>query len=235
MTLITLSSTESEFETNYVNPIIINDYSKCALLGATLWYSWYNVSQQFDNNKLAYFNPDSQEWVTLELRDGLYDAETLNYYLLEYFGVNIEEQCPFVFDVNTASNRFMVKIGMDGYKVKFIDDLSKLLGFDKDVELSERINTGKYRGDITRGVDGLLIYCSLVDGSYQNERKSDVIYSFCPDVEPGSVINIEPMNVKYLPLTVSNYIFGIRIKVTDQDNRLIDFNGEKMVIVLDIQ
>src|SRR5687768_350484 len=102
MSEITLTSTKSEFEVNYVNSIIIKNDSKCALTKTSIWYSWHNISKQFDNNKLAYFNPDTQEWVTLELRDGMYDATTLNSCLIEYFAVETAKQCPFAFDVNSG-------------------------------------------------------------------------------------------------------------------------------------
>jgi hypothetical protein len=88
---------------------------------------------------------------------------------------------------------------------------------------------------ITKDIDQILIHCSLVSSSYQNNLKSDVIYAFTPNISPRSLINIEPTHPKYLPINRTDYIFNIRISVTNQLNQLINFNGECLNFVLDIQ
>jgi hypothetical protein len=48
------------------------------------------------------------EWKILKLPNGLYDENELSNYIQEYFGTF--ETPPFYFDVNYATNRFMLII-----------------------------------------------------------------------------------------------------------------------------
>jgi hypothetical protein len=163
----------------------------------------------------------------------LYDENELNNYIQEYFGTF--ETPPFYFDVNYATNRFMLIIRDIDYEIDFSHGkIYELLGFDKKIYKSG-INYATKIGNITKDIDQILIHCSLVSSSYQNNLKSDVIYAFTPNISPRSLINIEPTHPKYLPINRTDYIFNIRISVTNQLNQLINFNGEYLNFVLDIQ
>ena len=229
MVLITIDSKENEFEVDYANnPIKLLQDNSIALTGATLWYSWYNISDKFENNKLKYFN--GTNWNILLIPDGNYDDEELNNYLIDFFQPDNDDNCPIVFDVNNATNRFILILNGKDYKVDMAEGLlCDLLGFDKTV-YEERINHAPKIGNITRDVDRILIHCSIVDQSYKNNKMSDVIYSFAPNVSPGSMINIEPFHPKYLPINRKDYIYIIKIRITDQLNRLVDFNGENITL-----
>jgi hypothetical protein len=176
---------------------------------------------------------NESEWKILKLPNGLYDENELNNYIQEYFGTF--ETPPFYFDVNYATNRFMLIIRDKDYEIDFSHGkIYELLGFDKKIYKSG-INYATKIGNITKDIDQILIHCSLVSSSYQNNLKSDVIYAFTPNISPRSLINIEPTHPKYLPINRTDYIFNIRISVTNQLNQLINFNGEYLNFVLDIQ
>jgi hypothetical protein len=176
---------------------------------------------------------NESEWKILKLPNGLYDENELNNYIQEYFGTF--ETPPFYFDVNYATNRFMLIIRDKDYEIDFSHGkIHELLGFDKKI-YKEGINYATKIGNITKDIDQILIHCSLVSSSYQNNLKSDVIYAFTPNISPRSLINIEPTHPKYLPINRTDYIFNIRISVTNQLNQLINFNGECLNFVLDIQ
>jgi hypothetical protein len=53
--------------------------------------------------------------------------------------------------------------------------IHELLGFDKKI-YKEGINYATKIDNITKDIDQILIHCSLVSSSYQNNLKSDVIY-----------------------------------------------------------
>lgn len=232
MISILIETKENDFEINYANPIKLNGEHKIALAGATLWYSWHNISSKFENNKLKYFN--GKDWNTLTFPDGIYDADELNNYLEDVFQCN-GENCSILFDVNNATNRFILVLNDSKYAVDFNEGkLHELLGFEKK-EYKDKINHALLPGNITRDVDRVLIHCSIISHSYQNNRMSDVIYSFTPKVSPGELINLEPFQLKYLPLNCTGYIYSIRIRITDQLDRLIDFNGENLTFELFIK
>src|SRR5438309_2087383 len=95
----------------------------------------------------------------------------------------------------------------------------KLFAFKPEIIDKEQTES-KYKADITRGVDPILIDCSIVGGSNENSFESDVIYSFVPNVSPGSILDIQPFHPIYLPLK-ENIIRKIRMRITDQNDRPI--------------
>ncbi len=82
-------------------------------------------------------------------------------------------------------------------------------------------------------MDRVLIHCSIVGGTYENTFESDVIYSFVPNVAPGSILDIQPFHPIYLPLEEIT-IRKIRMRVTDQNDRYIDLNGQNLDYLLNI-
>jgi hypothetical protein len=258
MSLIHIRSKENDFEISYSeNPINLSGLKgEIALKTASLWYSWDNITEEYKNNEIKFRRSpherseyksgknneikkdrdddrNESEWKILKLPNGLYDENELNNYIQEYFGTF--ETPPFYFDVNYATNRFMLIIRDKDYEIDFSHGkIHELLGFDKKI-YKEGINYATKIGNITKDIDQILIHCSLVSSSYQNNLKSDVIYAFTPNISPRSLINIEPTHPKYLPINRTDYIFNIRISVTNQLNQLINFNGECLNFVLDIQ
>ncbi len=228
MVLITVDSKESDFEVYFKDPIPITPTHEIGLTSATFWYSWYNISDDFDNNTLKLLHEGN--WEKYTIPDGNYDSENLNYWMEDVFG-----SPPIVFDTNAATNRFIIGCSEPGVEIDLSEGrLHQLLGFEPRI-YKDMINIGTRVGNITRDVDRVLIHCNLVGGSYQNNMASDIVYSFAPTVSPGSQIQCEPYQPKYLPIRASDYIYSLRIHITDQQNRPIDFRGETMTLVFDLK
>jgi hypothetical protein len=194
MSLIHIRSKKNDFEISYSeNPINLSGLKgEIALKTASLWYSWDNITEEYKNNEIKYKSgkkaPQAElknneikkeddrnesEWKILKLPNGLYDENELNNYIQEYFGTF--ETPPFYFDVNYATNRFMLIIRDKYYEIDFSHGkIHELLGFDKKI-YKEGINYATKIGNITKDIDQILIHCSLVSSSYQNNLKSDVI------------------------------------------------------------
>ena len=50
----------------------------------TLTYSWHNISDQYQNNKIKYSNDGGNSWETVKFIDGMYTYLDLNDYLHQY-------------------------------------------------------------------------------------------------------------------------------------------------------
>jgi hypothetical protein len=111
--------------------------------------------------------------------------------------------------------------------------LYKIFGFESEI-INQSKAESKFKADIIRGVDRVLTDCSIVRGTYENTFKSDVIYSFVSNVPPGSVLDIQPFHPIYLPLKEKT-IRKIRMRVTDQNDRPIDLNGQNLDYLLNIR
>ncbi|EFA07043.1 hypothetical protein TcasGA2_TC010017 [Tribolium castaneum] len=70
-----------------------------------------------DRQGVSRVDRNESEWKILKLPNGLYDENELNNYIQEYFGTF--ETPPFNFDVNYATNRFMLIIRDKDYEIDF--------------------------------------------------------------------------------------------------------------------
>ena len=109
------------------------------------------------------------------------------------------------------------------------NSLSTVLGFEsktydhrKEPWISEKIVN-------ILSVNSILIHCDMISGSMVDGVKSPVIYNYSPNVMPGSKIVGDPVKPIYLPVS-KDVINELNIWVTDQENRLLDLQGEKIVL-----
>lgn len=236
MGLIIIEGNKSEIEQSYTsNPIRLDrnyDY-EIALTQCTLWYSWHNISDKFKNNTFEFRKNKDEPWLNVVIPNGMYNEECFNYFLSHYFNAS-RENCPITVSSNPATMRFVILL-KDNYEFKFNSDLSIILGFENDVKLSDKINEGTKVPNITRNVDKIQVHCSLVDSSIVNGARSDVIWTFAPNTEPGCLIVEIPKERQYLLINRKEFINSLKMTITDQLGRLIDFNGENVGYVLDLK
>ncbi len=235
MVLLNLSSTGNlkphDFEVNYIVPLELSPASEVALIGCNMWYSWHNISTKHNTNKLRIF--DGSKWQTIIFPEGNYDFEDIQDYINDHFET---QDSPISILANTVTLRTVILLN-PGYKVDLTEnssgELYKMFGFAPQI-IDQHKSESKYKADITRGVDRVLIHCSIVGGTYGNSYESDVIYSFVPNVSPGSILDIQPFHPIYLPLKDIT-IRKIRMIITDQNNRPIDLNGQHIDYLLNIK
>ena len=68
-------------------------------------------------------------------------------------------------------------------------------------------------------VDLVLVYCNLVNNSYQQASK--VLFTFVPNKKYGQLITVSPNSLIMLK-TINTELSFIEIWFTDQDNRLLE-------------
>lgn len=71
-------------------------------------------------------------------------------------------------------------------------------------------------------------------GSYKNGKLHHIIYQFFPNVPPGYKIVEAPSNIVYLPINVKT-ISNVTVKIQDQDDKLLNFQGETITIRLHLK
>lgn len=80
----------------------------------------------------------------------------------------------------------------------------------------------------------LNIHCNLTGNSYINGVPSHLLYSIPLSRAPGYQIIEAPKDVVFLPIT-DPLIDTVEVRITDQDNNLVDFKGDRVVIVLELR
>jgi hypothetical protein len=224
--LFNITGTSHMVETYFPSPLQITEGRIC-LRSASIWYSWHNLK----NETLKYKKDDN--WIIFKFYDGMYDYTDLIDTFNSVFNGNI------ILSVNKVMSKFMLKLSFD-YEIDFSEGtLWEILGFDKGSIIKPGKTIAPNQPNITRGVDKVLIHCNLVDGSYisignsTSAMKSDILYSFSPMADVGSLIFIHPNPPIYFN-TSDNRINKIRITLTDQNNKPIDINKETVNYELEL-
>lgn len=113
------------------------------------------------------------------------------------------------------------------------NSLGNLLGFREQILMRNQLHVSDKVVDILR-VNALRIECDIVTGSYINNTPSHCLHTFYPTVSKGYKLIEIPAHVIYLPVTVSS-ISELSIKIVDQDNRLVNFRGERITVTVHIK
>ena len=112
------------------------------------------------------------------------------------------------------------------------NSIANLLGFKKRMYPAGE-NIGEEIVNILQ-INSILVHMDIVKNSFIKGVSEPVIYAFFPNVQPGVKIVETPKNLVYLPIT-NNYITSIRVWLTDQDNKLLNTQGETLTVRLHLR
>ena len=142
------------------------------------------------------------------------------------------------YNIIVAPNYSTLKVDItakNNYQLKFNSSMNELLGFDNSQRTVSTTTSGNNVANITRSVNSLSIKCSIATGSFENATTSDVIYTFIFNVGPGSLQEIAPNQILYVPINTYNEIQSIRMRLTDQLGRPVDLNNEPTTYLLHLR
>jgi hypothetical protein len=141
-----------------------------------------------------------------------------------------------VYDINLEVNYATIAVKIiltSGYTLNLSGSTwGLLIGFTAiDVTTTQ---LGTLTPDITRGVDSIFINCDIIKGTYSNGVRGQVLYSFSPNAGVGTLLHINPRNLLFLDID-STSLTSIRVWVTDQLGRAIDFRNEGSTFMLELR
>lgn len=257
MVLITLESSSategdsSRFTYRYPQPLKFPggpERWECAALSTVVYYSWRNISPQYNNDTIQYIESSSNTTYTIKITPGILNVSDIeselhrgmkanNHYTPGAGGDESLDKYPFNMYAEAQFNRVRIEIIGNDYMLKLSNPgLASLLGFEP--QLFE--NAGNFYSnkpvDITRGIDKILVHCSLVNTSVTNfDQRSDIITTFTTDIYgPAEQIPYREITPFYLDVKQEE-IYDITIYFTDQLGRPIDFNGEESTVTLEVR
>jgi hypothetical protein len=228
---ITASGNSCDFTTSYPQPIQLDkdaDY-EAAFLSLETYNSIPNITEK--NNKFVYSANKGVTWKTITLEKDAYSLTTINSEIQRQMIINDDYLDDNLF-INISHSRLsaIVEITNSNYRVNFgvENSIGPLLGFSNEL-LSEGYHKSPRIVDIMN-INSVLINVDLIHDSYVNGVKGQAIHSFYPNVGPGYKIEERPQpELIFYPIN-SHYITHIRVWLTDQDNKLIDLQGERITI-----
>ena len=222
---IVINDTKSKIKNTFSPPLIGKGY-EVALIGLSTYYPYPNVDET--NNTIILTGSGVKKIV--QLPRGCYELDEINSGVAKLMNWT-EKTAKVVIGKNKITLRASLLIKETGWSVTFPKEnsLGSVLGFDsreyvyrKQPYISEKIVN-------ILSVNSILVHCDMISGSMVDGVKSPVIFNYSPNVVPGSKIVGDPVKPIYLPVS-KDVINELNIWVSDQDNRLLDLQGEKIVL-----
>lgn len=231
------SQDSDNFTIQYPNIEIPGSW-EVGLIKGHFWYSYYNISSTLGNNIIRYSTDGGVSWETnITLPDGIYSVTDINTYMQQVMNTRGHYDVGNdLYYATIAANFNTLKCDItlsNNYQIDLsTGTLYSTLGFAQAIVTATSSGTSPV--DITNGINSLEVQCSLTESGYSNEFSGATLASFVPDNSPGSAIVVAPNPVVYLPVNTKT-IYKINIKITDQLNRRINFNGENVTVMLHLR
>lgn len=214
--------THGDFVIQFIPTIQLKgEQFEIALVSANIWYTWFNLSAAVGNVNFRYYN--GAVWKTAAFTDGLYSLDRMNSFIKSIISANGDTAANFLLAGDNSTMKALITLN-GGYQIDLsVSLLNKVLGFVSQIVTSTK--SGENIVDITNSVDNLVIHCSSVDPSYSNDsgRASDIIGSFTPEGDPGSILAYTPRQLIYLPSNQREFS-SVHMRVTDQLGRNVILN-----------
>ena len=195
------------------------DKKVIALSNLSIYYTWNNIKNSYNNNKFKISAPTWNDEFTLP--DGSYsvsDIQDYFEYILKKPGekINKNNKPSVKTYINNTENRITFKI-KKGYSLELLTKKTmKLIG-----SAENKINKDKNGKNVPHleTTEVVLVHCNMVNNDYQQDSR--VLYTFIPNKSFGSLLDISPSNPIFLKTFSSEYD-EIIVWFTDQNSKPLE-------------
>ncbi|KAK7575772.1 hypothetical protein V9T40_012058 [Parthenolecanium corni] len=167
--------------------------------------------------------------VTHILDEGIYEVEDI----LQKIRAKVPKNRLFkiILDTEKQCVKFEGGIGIDFRSSKSI---GPLLGFERQMYRADKLHESTLRVDIFP-INMIRIRCNLVKSNISDYKfHDDTIHEFPLDSEPGEKIIERPVFPSFYRINTDT-LHLLHLKIVDQDNRIVDFRGERVNILLEFR
>lgn len=209
-----------------------HDHIKYITLGvshAEIPVSWYIIN---NSNNLLVINLNGTGDIEYDLTNGNYNANTFKTMLLVLLGAS--------WDINLDSSTGKYTLSHDTYEFVingYTSTCQKIMGFNENTNYSSSSlsvtfpNPCNFLGTSKINIKSSTLQLDNLDSSTNGHSGS--ITSISNNAELYGVILYNNQN-NFKNLIYNDFLNGIDISITDQDNNLIDFNGIDWYITIQI-
>ena len=191
-----------------------------ALSNLSIYYTWKNIKNSYNNNKFKISAPTWSE--EFELPDGSYsisDIQDYFEYILKKHSESVDNPSIRMY-VNKIENRITFKIKSGYYLELLTPETMKLLGSteskitkDKNVENFPHLEVAEL----------VLVHCNLVNNDYQQDSR--ILFTFVPNKSFGSLLEISPTNHVFLK-TFNSESQEVKVWFTDQTSKPLELEDK---------
>lgn len=206
-----------------------------ALINFSGWNSVANLSAESNNNVFQYAAPGPVVR-NVVFADGIYSFAQMQSVIQADLITIAQPPTSITLTPNTSTGRLAIGVAA-GYTVNFVGNWRIVAGFEAaQAPIIGPTNVvGNLLADITNGIDNFLIHCDLAINSTVGGAQSDVIFVYRPNAPPGAAITFTPATPMYVSTRRNDYIDRIRMYITDQLNRPVNFRGEDVNFQLSVR
>lgn len=203
-----------------------------------------NIHTRYSNTSISFTIDGSTE--DLIIPNGLYNIQQLNewlqkelfeagYYEAPSSDNGYETLYPFSIQKESATGRAIIQVDdalLGPASITINSALAKMLGFDSSTTFGDgyHVSDKPSNMEVSRPIN---IHVDIVDSTWKNEVKSDIISTFLPSMYYGQMMNITPIERKYLPLAVGE-ISRVGVRFSYSDNTEVVFDRDDVPVVLNL-
>ena len=199
-----------------------------ALSNLSIYYTWKNVKNSYNNNKLKIFAPTRTE--EFELLDGSYsvsDIQDYFEYILKKHSESVDNPLIRMY-INRIEKRITFKIKNGYYLELLTPETMKLLG-----STESKITKYKNGENVSHleKAELVLVHCNLVNNDYQQDSR--MLFTFVPNKSFCSLLEISPTTQVFLK-TFNSEFQEVKLWFTDQTSKSLELE-DKINITLIIK
>lgn len=220
---LTLKARSSVLKAHYFPPIDLSSgVWSIALIGLETFNSIPNITS---SNCRLHLGGNR----VIEIPHGAYDIDDLNTYLRQHVQG---------FELRANVNTLKTEIRTKKERIDFTKEgsIASLLGYSKTRILTANENkfyVSDNPVDILP-ISSISVECSAATNAFLNNKLVHSVFGFYPKVGPGFKIIETPTTPIYMPVIVQA-LDSIELRVVDQDERLVNFRGEEIIIRLHLK
>ena len=176
----------------------------------------------------------NSSFITYELQPGIYTFKDISEALLnilqpQYDGylnaIDIE------YDDTTMKTKLEVRAGIISIKFDEKSFFSTILGFTSGWDYKHHNKYTSQKVVNLGSTNKIHLKCDAIDGSVINGIRQPILYSFVLDKPSGYKVFCQPETIHYKKINKS-VLNTISFYLEDDNNKVIDFNGETMTFTL---
>ena len=201
-----------------------------ALDKVTMTYSWHNISDQYQNNKIKYSPDGGTSWETVTFEDGMYTYSDLNDFLPQYMkkkGLKTTDDKTgdkYHINLTIVLSRYRILIQIDNnYQLDLRNSkFGELIGFTE--RIVNKTEYGTNLPNITNSIDMTYINTDAITNSILNGVNSNALAVIPADNLTRSFpFTVEPRRLLLIEVSQLN-ISQIRFYITEPLGRPIGLN-----------
>lgn len=228
---ISLTSRSSEIIREYKEGIPLEGPYEVGLKHFTFWNTVYNVTSNNNSMKLIHLADKGSVVHMITIPEGIYELDDILNFLVNNNDIQ-ESRTSF----SLSKTTFKMKIYTE-WIIDFREEnsIGKLFGISKQLMRPYTTIYSDRPVDIFN-INTVKICCNLIRANIDDlKRNVNTLYDFPLDTaKSGSKIIKEPNPICYFGVHTDK-IYELVIRITDQNDNLIDFRGELINLTLDFR